>query len=80
MRLFHIHRFKVTDLHFEHEVTYFGHPAYVDYKTLKCKCGKQKHVITNAYTAKKRMMPLNNDLECLQLVNKVSLNSYFGFI
>ena len=76
MKPFHIHRFKVVDLHFEHPVTYFGNPAYVDYKTLKCKCGKQKHVIMNAYVAEKRMLSLNNDLECLQIVNKISIPLY----
>lgn len=73
MKLFHIHRFKVVDLHFEHPCTFFGKPAYLDYKTLKCKCGKEKHVIMNTYFAEKKMMPLNNDLQSLQLVNKIEI-------
>ena len=70
MKLFHIHRFKTVGMQYEQPCTYFGKPAYMDYQTKKCRCGKEKHIIIQGYLADKVRLPINHKLTSWQLTNK----------
>lgn len=70
MKILHIHRFKTVDVVFEHPCTYFGSPAYLDYETRRCRCGKEKHIILKGYLADKVGLPINDKLTSWQLTNK----------
>lgn len=81
MKRLHIHRWKTTDLLFEQPIMSIeGIPIaiennrlYWDFKIKKCKCGKEKKVLINFYTADRVYTQINDKLISLQLVNKQPL-------
>ena len=73
MRLFHIHSFKIIDLFFEQPTGSEG--LYIDYKILKCCCGKTKTVLTRFYVSEKVRIPFasNADMSYIGLGTKIDL-------
>jgi hypothetical protein len=78
MGWFHIHRFKLIDIHYEkplldvdgNHLSFSGSKIYWDLETWKCRCGKEKKDIQAFYSANEARIPISDSVTALRLIDK----------